>query len=804
MFLSEYRFMLIRWSIRSGCVVVMAGLLAGCGGVEERKAEYLGRGQKYFEETNYDKARVEFKNVLQIDPKAAKPYFYLGQIEESKQNWREAFGLYSKAVELDAGNLEAKIKLAKFYMLAQQPEKVAELLDIVLKAAPEHIEGRVLKAALANFKGDAASAIAELTGIVSQNPSQAEVFLVLAGLHAQEKHLDEAEKVLQRGLAENPGNPALQTSLAKLSVQLKKPEKAEELLKQLIDRQPEQLEHRTTLAGFYIQQQRLDDAERVYREAIRVSAKDANRYLPLVEFLVRRGKGEDAVAELSKAIADNPKASVLRFGLANLHEARGETGKAESVYRDIVALDERAPDALKAKNRLAVLSLAQGREDEALKTVGEVLAESPQDNQALLLQGRIALSRKDAQKAIASFRSVLKDQPDAAEVLNLLAAAHLLDGKPALAQESLEKAVAVDPKDFASRKNLVEFFVRQKNFQSALDKSDEFLKANPQSLDGLNLKADVLAVSDKPADLESLLKRIKADFPDDPMAAFRLGKLYVGQKKYDAALAEYEYSLRKSRNDYEPLKAIMGVYLEMRQPDQALARIKKTLSENPEHATAYQLLAMYDFSQKQEGEGIRDLNKAIEKNPRWPVPYVNLGAYYEQQGRKDAAVETYLKGVSALPAEAGFHMSLARVYEASGDHGNAIKQYEAVLKDHPNNLLAVNNIASLLSLDANDKTGLVRALNLAKRFESTEEPEFVDTLAWIYYQMGYFDKALPLQTKAVAKAPETPIFQYHLGMIQLKRGDSSVAKEHLRKAIESGKGFTGLDEAKKTLERLNT
>ena len=63
-------------------VLLFVLMLAGCGGAEERKAKYLERGKTYFEEENYDKARVEFKNVLQIDPKSPGPYFYLGKIAE--------------------------------------------------------------------------------------------------------------------------------------------------------------------------------------------------------------------------------------------------------------------------------------------------------------------------------------------------------------------------------------------------------------------------------------------------------------------------------------------------------------------------------------------------------------------------------------------------------------------------------------------------------------------------------------------------------------------------------------------------
>ena len=50
-------------------LLLAASLLTACGGKEERKAKYLEKGKAYLAEKNYDKAEIEFKNVLQIDPK---------------------------------------------------------------------------------------------------------------------------------------------------------------------------------------------------------------------------------------------------------------------------------------------------------------------------------------------------------------------------------------------------------------------------------------------------------------------------------------------------------------------------------------------------------------------------------------------------------------------------------------------------------------------------------------------------------------------------------------------------------------
>ena len=59
-------------------------VLSGCGGGEERQEEYLTRAQEYFDEDNMDKAKIEAKNVLQINPKNAEARYLLGMINEQE------------------------------------------------------------------------------------------------------------------------------------------------------------------------------------------------------------------------------------------------------------------------------------------------------------------------------------------------------------------------------------------------------------------------------------------------------------------------------------------------------------------------------------------------------------------------------------------------------------------------------------------------------------------------------------------------------------------------------------------------
>jgi Tfp pilus assembly protein PilF len=57
-------------------------------------------------------------------------------------------------------------------------------------------------------------------------------------------------------------------------------------------------------------------------------------------------------------------------------------------------------------------------------------------------------------------------------------------------------------------------------------------------------------------------------------------------------------------------------------------------------------------------------------------------------------------------------------------------------------------------------------------------------------------------TGVVEKAPDVPVFNYHLGMAYLKQGNKQAAKEYLSKAVGEKYTYTGIDEARKALAEL--
>jgi len=93
---------------------------------------------------------------------------------------------------------------------------------------------------------------------------------------------------------------------------------------------------------------------------------------------------------------------------------------------------------------------------------------------------------------------------------------------------------------------------------------------------------------------------------------------------------------------------------------------------------------------------------------------------------------------------------------------------------------------------------------LSRDFEkSAPHPLFLDTVGWVRLKMGHVEEALRLIKQAVAKAPDLPILNYHLGAALYQSGRNVEAKTYLAKALKSTEQFQGRREAQQLLARTS-
>jgi Tfp pilus assembly protein PilF len=175
--------------------------LLACGGAEERKAAYMAKAEQSLSVGDLDKARIDLKNVLQIDPKDAGAWFKLGTIFERKQEMKKAFKHYNKAAELEPENMEYQGKVGRFYLiLGNDIDKATEKMELILAQNPDDVNGLLLKAGILLRQGNAADAKEISRDLFEDHPENLENAIFLSSMYSKDQEYAEAINVLDAAL----------------------------------------------------------------------------------------------------------------------------------------------------------------------------------------------------------------------------------------------------------------------------------------------------------------------------------------------------------------------------------------------------------------------------------------------------------------------------------------------------------------------------------------------------------------------------------------------------------------------------
>ena len=366
--------------------------LHGCGGAEERKAAYLDKAEQSLKAGNFEKARIELKNVLQIDPKDAQAYFKLGNIFERKKEFRDSFAHYNKATELDPDNLEYQAKIGLFYLiLSNDIEKATEKMSLVLSKDKDDINGLLLKAGILTAQGKIKEAKWVSEALFEKHPESIECALLLSKLYLKERQYSDATSVLERSVNLNPDNQQLLTKLADAYFINKDFNKAEMILKDSVNTHPDVLQNYLQLASFYTKTDELEKAEETLRSAIDIDEKDLKPKKVLVGFIKRTKGNDQAIKELESLIQSNPKESVYRLALAEVQIAENDIDAAISTYKTIVKKFSEEEAGITSRVQLAYIYMQEEDVKSATNIIDEAADIEPNDSEVNLVKAKISL-----------------------------------------------------------------------------------------------------------------------------------------------------------------------------------------------------------------------------------------------------------------------------------------------------------------------------------------------------------------------------------------------------------------------------
>ena len=138
--------------------------------------------------------------------------------------------------------------------------------------------------------------------------------------------------------------------------------------------------------------------------------------------------------------------------------------------------------------------------------------------------------------------------------------------------------------------------------------------------------------------------------------------------------------------------------------------------------------------------------------------YAKRGIINEYLHEYDLAIRDYSRSIERNPQLYGAYIRRGVIYHNLGEFQKAIQDFEKAIELRPNNKQAFNNLAWLLAtckdIQYRDGQRALELIETAMQLSSVDDHQILDTLGAVYAELGQFDKARDVQSRAIKIAEE--------------------------------------------------
>jgi putative PEP-CTERM system TPR-repeat lipoprotein len=742
-------------------ILTIAAVALGCGrSAEAKKRQYVQMGDRYVAEKKLPEAIFAYANAVKQDERDGDARHRLGKAYLAANDPRNALEQLVRAADLLPNDASVQLDAANILVWARRYEDARARTDLALKADPKNIQAHLTRAVTNAGLRDYDAAVADIRHAVDIDPRRSSTYYELGGIQLMQGKSAEAEATFKQAVALNPKSVDAHLALASLYWNTKRPADAEQSITKALEIDPRNVAANRTLANWYLGSNRPQDAEAPLKRAADAAGDVAGR-MELAEYYVRQKRINDARTVL-EALARTPEG----FAPATI--------------------------------RLAELEYDARRKEQANGLVDSVLAKQPTNPRALVVKGGWLLSEQKLDDALARAEAAVKADPQFADAHFLLGSVRAQRHEREKAIESFREVLRLNPKDGRADKAMSALSLQGGQREDSLKFAEEAAKARPGDAAARLLLIRTLLANGDVARAHTELQKIMPALVNVAEAHVLMGHIQLAEKNAAGARQSYERAMELDPKSIQALGGLVQLDAAAKQLDQAQRRVDDALARSPDNPQVL-LLAARTYATKADNARAESLlKKAIEVDPSYMQAYGLLGQLYFRQGKLDQARTQFQQLADKRPNDASAGTMVGMLLEAQGKKDDAKKAYESIYERNPKAAIAANNLAVLL---AQEGTNLDRALNLAQaaKAQMPDDPNISDTLGWVYYKKNLASLAIEPLEFSVRKDPSRAVYQYHLGLAYMKAGDKAKGKMWLDRALKLQPDSDLAAEARKVL-----
>ena len=256
------------------------------------------------------------------------------------------------------------------------------------------------------------------------------------------------------------------------------------------------------------------------------------------------------------------------------------------------------------------------------------------------------LNRRDYKRAESILIEETQRDPTSArtaKLYTLMGHILFLDGQYLNSAIAWKKAEAIAPLDDPTRFSLSMAYLRLNRPDWGRDELQRLSQVDPKNPLYLYWLAKLDYDARAYTEAISRLRRV-IDLDPNMMRAYNnLGLCYDSLGQFDEAIRSFTRAIELNRGQkqpsaWPPLNLAVSL-ISLNRLDEAAARLRESLSYNPEFPQAHYELGLVLEKERKFGEAIAPLQRAIDLDPLYAEPHYTLGRIYQRQGKREEAQE---------------------------------------------------------------------------------------------------------------------------------------------------------------------
>jgi FkbM family methyltransferase len=332
------------------------------------------------------------------------------------------------------------------------------------------------------------------------------------------------------------------------------------------------------------------------------------------------------------------------FETALENHRSGRLGEAEKIYRQIIADHPDEPDAL---HLLGVVAYQKSDPDTAISFMSKAASINKNSPEYHCNLGNAYKMKGNHLKAVRCYREAIRLKPDYAEAYNNLGATLKSKGKHKEALEAYHRAIRFNPGYAAAYCNLGNLYRELGDPGKASESYQKSIDLQPDNVDALK----------------------------------GLGETCLELGRTDEAVKHLERASELNPVNSAILFSLAGAFHRRRERDKAAEFYRKVLDQDPDNADAWNNLGTALIDSGNVEEGVSVLRQGATLNPNSPEIHYNIGKGLERLDRLGEALSSYEKSLDLNPHFSTAWNNIGNIHKDQGNCEKALSYYRTALKN---------------------------------------------------------------------------------------------------------------------------